>query len=145
VACASTGNCAFGGQYLDKSGKYQGFLDNVVNGVVQRAQMLALPAGALQAGHNGGVVSLSCPQVGTCVAGAAYMNAAHAYVAYLVGETHNVWSPGISVTMPNGSQTVGVAGGIYSVDCFSASSCQVSGSYASSASRYDGFTLVTKP
>jgi len=145
VACASTGNCAFGGQYLDKSGKYQGFLDNVVNGVVQRAQVLALPAGALQAGHNGGVVSLSCPRVGTCVAGAAYLNSANTYVAYLVGETHNVWSPGISVTMPSGSQAVGVAGGIYSVDCFRASSCQVSGSYASSSSRYDGFTLVTAP
>lgn len=145
VACASAGNCAFGGQYLDKSGKYQGFLDNVVNGVVQHAQVLALPAGALQAGHNGGVVSLSCPQVGNCVAGAAYLNSANTYVAYLVGETHNVWSPGISVTMPSGSQAVGVAGGIYSVDCFSASACQVSGSYASSSSRYDGFTLVTAP
>ena len=143
VACASAGNCAFGGQYLDRDGKYQGFLDNIVNGVVQIAHVLALPAGALQAGHNGGVVSLSCPGVGTCVAGAAYLNAHNTYVAYLVSENRNVWSPGISVTMPSGSQAVGVAGGIYSVDCFSVSSCQVSGSYASSSSRYDGFTLVT--
>ena len=145
VACASAGNCALGGQYVDKNGNYQGFLDNVVNGVVQIARVLALPAGATQAGHNGGVVSLSCPQAGTCVAGAAYVNASKNYVAYLVSETHNVWSPGVTVTMPSGTQTVGVAGGIYSVDCFTASSCQVSGSYASSASRYDGFTLVTKP
>ena len=145
VACASAGNCAFGGQYLDKSGKYQGFLDNIVNGDVQRAKELALPAGARQAGHNGGVVSMSCPRVGTCVAGAAYLSSANTYVAYLVSETNNVWSPGISVTMPSGSQAVGVAGGIYSVDCFTASSCQVSGSYASSATRYDGFTLLTAP
>jgi hypothetical protein len=144
VACASTGNCAFGGQYLDKSGHYQGFLDNVVNGVIQRAHVLALPAGAVQAGHNGGVVSVSCPAVGTCVAGAAYVNAAKKYVAMLVSEVHDVWSPGVSITLPGASRTVGVAGGIYSVQCFTAAACQVSGSYESSASHYDPFSLVTR-
>ncbi len=44
------GNCAFGGQYLDKSGHYQGFLDNVVNGSRATRQVLALPAGAIQPG-----------------------------------------------------------------------------------------------
>jgi hypothetical protein len=143
VACVSTGNCALGGQYVDKSGHYQGFLDNVVNGVVEHAHVLALPSGAVQAGHNGGVVSVSCPSLGTCVAGAAYLSSTNSYVALLVKETNDVWSPGVDVTLPNGSQTVGVAGGIYSVQCFSASSCQVSGSYASSATRYDGFALLS--
>jgi len=143
VACASTGNCAMGGQYVDKNGQYQGFLVNVVNGVIEHARELALPAGATQAGHNGGVVSVSCPAVGTCVVGAAYEDAAKKYEAYLVGETHDVWSPGVTVRLPGTATTVGVAGGIYSVQCFSATACQVTGSYASSASRYDGFALLT--
>ena len=144
VACASAGNCALGGQYLDKGGHYQGFLDNVINGVVQHARELALPAGASQAGHNGGVVSVSCPGIGTCVAGAAYVDASKKYVAYLVSEHHNVWSPGTSIRLPGAATTVGIAGGIYSVQCFTLSTCQVSGSYESSTAHYDGFSLVTR-
>ncbi len=143
VACANAGNCAFGGQYLDKSGHYEGFLDNVVNGKLRRAQILPLPAGAIQSGHNGGVVSLSCPQVSSCVAGAAYLNAQNSYVAQLATETNNVWSAGPPITLPGSATTVGVAGGIYSVQCFSVTTCQVSGSYQSAATRYDGFSLLT--
>lgn len=143
VACANAGNCALGGQFLDKSGHYQGFLDNVVNGTLQRAQALVLPAGAAQSGHNGGVVSISCPGVGTCVAGAAYLNAQNAYVALLTSETNDVWSAESTVSLPGTAATVGVAGGVYSVQCFNVTTCQVSGSYQSGATRYDGFSLVT--
>lgn len=143
AACASAGNCAFGGQYLDKSGHYQGFLDNVVNANVQRAQVLALPAGAMQAGHNGGVVSISCPSVGNCVAGAAYVTAANKYAALIDTETNNTWSTGTAISLPGTATTVGVAGGVYSVQCFTISACQVSGSYQSSAARYDGFSLLS--
>jgi hypothetical protein len=145
VACSSAGNCVLGGQYLDKNGRYQGFLDNVVNGNLQRAHVLALPAGAVQAGHNGGVVSVSCPGVGTCVAGAAYLSAAKKYEALVVSETNNVWSPGTKISLPGSAASVGVAGGIYSVQCFTTSTCQVTGSYQSGSSRYDGFSLVTAP
>src|ERR1019366_6770703 len=143
VACASAGNCALGGQFLAKTGHYQGFLDNVVNGTLQRAQALVLPAGAAQSGHNGGVVSISCPGVGTCVAGAAYLNAQNAYVALLTSETNDVWSAESTVSLPGTAATVGVAGGVYSVQCFNVTTCQVSGSYQSGATRYDGFSLVT--
>lgn len=145
VACASAGNCALGGQFLDNSGHYQGFLANVVHGTLQRAHVLVLPAGAVQSGHNGGVVSISCPSVGTCVAGAAYLNAQNAYVALLATETNNVWSGGATVALPGTASTVGIAGGIYSVQCFSVTTCQISGSYQSGTNRYDGFALVTAP
>ena len=141
--CFSAGNCAFGGQYLDTNGHYQGFFDNVVNGTVRPAQALILPAGALQAGHNGGVVSVSCPAVGACVAGAAYLSSKNTYAALRVSETRNVWTAGTTISLPNSATTVGVGGGVYSVQCFSVSSCQFSGSYQSTPSRYDGFSLVT--
>ncbi len=143
VACASPGNCAFGGQFLDANGRYQGFLDNVVNGFVQPAQVLALPSGALQAGHNGGVVSLSCPAVGQCVAGAAFINAAKNYEGLVVSETNGVWSPGQVIALPSGAVSVGVGGGVYSAQCFSTSACQLTGSYLATATRYEGFTLLT--
>ena len=143
VACASAGNCAFGGQFLDASGRYQGFLDNVVNGFVQPAKVLTLPAGALQTGHNGGVVSLSCPSAGNCVAGAAYLNSANRYQGLVVSETAGVWATGQTIALPNAAATVGVGGGVYSVQCFTAALCQVSGSYLATATRYQGFTIVT--
>jgi hypothetical protein len=143
VACANAGNCALGGQFLDKNGRYQGFFDNVVNGNVQRAQMLTPPAGAVQSGHNGGVVSISCPAVNACVAGAAYLDSANQYAALLVTEANGVWSNDSTISLPGSATTVGVAGGIYSVQCFTTTTCQVSGSYQSAPTRYDGFSLVT--
>jgi hypothetical protein len=143
VSCATPGNCALGGQFLDKAGHYQGFLDNIVNGAVRRAAVLSLPSGAIQAGHNGGVVSVSCPTPGTCVAGAAYLSAANKYQALVISESNNAWSSGSTVSLPGNSHSVGVAGGIYSVQCFTTTTCQVSGSYQSTGARYDGFSLVT--
>ena len=143
VACANAGNCALGGQFLDKNGRYQGFFDNVVNGNVQRAQVLTPPAGAVQSGRNGGVVSISCPGVNACVAGAAYLNSANQYAALLVTEVNGVWSNDSTISLPGTATTVGVAGGVYSVQCFTTTTCQVSGSYQSAATRYDGFSLVT--
>jgi hypothetical protein len=145
VSCASPGNCAFGGQYLDTTGRYQGFFDNVINGNVERAQALLLPSGARQAGHNGGVVAMSCVAVGRCVAGAAYLDATNKYQAIIITETNYTWSLGSTVTLPPGSAgTVGVGGGIYSLQCFTPASCEVTGSYQSSGSRYDGFALSTQ-
>jgi hypothetical protein len=143
ASCSTPGNCAVVGQYVDNTGRHQGFLDNVVNGNVQRAQVLRLPAGAVQAGPNGGVVSVSCPGVGTCVAGAAYLSAQNKYQAIVTSESNNVWSLGSTVSLPASATTVGVAGGIYSVQCFTTSSCVVSGSFQSTGARYDGFTLTT--
>ncbi len=65
------------------------------------------------------------------------------YVALLVERDQQRVVAGITVTLPGTATTVGVAGGIYSVQCFSVTSCQVSGSYQSAPSRYDGFSLVT--
>ena len=143
VGCFDAGNCTFGGQFLDDAGRYQGFFANVVNGNVQHAQVLPLPAGALQSGHNGGVVSISCPALNKCVAGAAYLNAANQYSALLVSEVNTKWSVDTTVTLPGNAPTVGIAGGVYSVQCFATSTCQVSGSYQSGTNRYDGFSLLT--
>ncbi len=142
VACASAGNCATGGQYRDASGTYQAFVLNEVGGVWRDATRVALPAGA-SAGHNGGVVALACTAVGTCRAGAAYLDANGNYQALLLSETGNVWRSSQTVTLPGGATSVGVAGGVYALVCDTANHCVAAGSYLSGASTYLGFTVAT--
>ena len=143
VACASAGNCATGGQYRDASGTYQAFVLNEVRGVWRDATRVALPAHA-SAGHNGGVVALACPAVGTCRAGAAYLDANGNYQALLLSETGNVWRGSQTVTLPPGATSVGVAGGVYALDCNGADHCVAAGSYQVGHSTYMGFTVDTK-
>jgi hypothetical protein len=139
VSCFNFAYCAFGGQYVDAAGHYQGFLVNRVAGVWKSATELALPSGALYAGHNGGVVALSCVRAGQCTAATAFVNAGGNYQTMLVAESGGVWAPGKVVTLPGGAPTVGVDGGIYALTCFATGSCEVSGSYLA-GSAYQGFT-----
>jgi hypothetical protein len=140
VACPTAGNCASGGQYQDKNGGFQGFLVNEVNDHWQSATQLALPAGAEQAGENGGVVAVSCPSAGDCTAGAAYLDSSGAYQALVVSETNRSWSAGTKITLPAGSSTVGQAGGVYAVDCQKTGVCDAVGSYETASGNYLGFS-----
>jgi len=140
VDCPTVGNCVAGGQYQDKSGDYQGFFVNEVNGHWQSATELSLPAGAVQAGKNGGVVSISCVTPGNCSAGAAYLNASGNYEALTVNEVNNAWAVGSKITLPSGATTVGEAGGVYAVSCQRTGSCEAVGSYETASGNYLGFT-----
>ena len=140
VACASAGNCAVGGQYRDARGAYEGFLANETGGVWRRAVETLLPADGASAGQNGGVVSLACPAVGECRAGAAYLDTQGRYQGLLLSETDGVWRRGARVTLPGGATTVGQDGGIYAVACPTVASCVAVGSYQKNASTYEGLT-----
>ncbi|MDE3106886.1 MAG: hypothetical protein KGJ42_01855 [Acidobacteriota bacterium] len=142
VSCASAGNCAVGGQYRDQRGDYQGLLVNEVNGTWQRASSVALPAGATQAGKNGGVVAVTCPVKGSCRAGAAYLDANGNYQAMTVTQTNGTWLRGTRVTLPAGATNVGVAGGLYGLVCTTSTTCSAIGSYLDQATNYQGFTLT---
>jgi hypothetical protein len=143
VDCPSVGECAAGGQYQDKSGAFQGFFVNEVNGHWLGASELSLPAGAVQAGKNGGVVSISCIASGNCSAGAAYLNASGDYEALTVNDTNNTWSTGVKISLPAGATTVGEAGGVYAVSCQRSGACAAVGSYETASGNYLGFTDAT--
>jgi hypothetical protein len=143
IACASPGNCSFGGQYRDASGNYQGFLANEVGGTWHAATELLLPTGAQFAGANGGVVSMSCPSAGNCRAGAAYVDANGNYQALVIAESNGTWPKGTKVVLPGDASTVGVDGGIYAVVCNKVNSCTTSGSYLKTSTVYEGFTLTS--
>ncbi|MBU6495981.1 MAG: hypothetical protein KGR42_06175 [Acidobacteria bacterium] len=143
VSCDSSETCALGGQYLDNTGHYQGFLAVGLKGRWGATTELVLPSGAQQAGHNGGVVSVSCVQ-SVCHAGAAYIDSTGQYQAYIVTRTSSGWHTGITVALPGGASSVGVDGGLYSIECSTASTCLATGSYLTTPIDYGGF-VVTLP
>lgn len=138
IACSSAGNCVSGGQYVDNAGGVQGFLVNEVGGLWQRAQRLKLPSDATQAGHNGGVVSLSCSSNGNCAAGAAYLDGSSNYQAGIVSEVNGVWQTVTKIALPAGATTVGQGGGVYALVC-ATSSCEALGTYQDQQENYPVF------
>ena len=143
ISCASAGNCSAGGQYLDASHHYQGFLINEVAGAWETATEVTLPTGALESGKNGGVVAVSCSSAGNCSAGAAYLDAGGNYQALVINEVAGTWKSGQKITLPAGAITVGIAGGIYGLICPSVGACTATGSYVDASGAYQGFTLST--
>jgi hypothetical protein len=139
MACHAPGSCTTGGQYVDAQGDYQGFVDNEVAGEWQPATELRLPAGAQQAGHNGGVVAVTCPASGTCRAGAAYLDSQGRYQAYVADEVNDTWSGGTTITLPAGATQVGVDGGVYGLVCRTYDACTATGTYLDAAGNYQGF------
>ncbi|HEV3268924.1 MAG TPA: hypothetical protein VGZ68_11040 [Acidimicrobiales bacterium] len=143
VACSSAGNCSVGGQYVDSTGHYQGFLASEASGTWSSAVALSLPTGGVSAGKNGGVIALSCPADGNCRAGAAYLDGSGAYQALVVSQVDGTWQTGQKVVLPGGARTVGVDGGLYALVCPSVTSCTGTGSYLSNATTYEGFTIAS--
>ncbi len=139
LSCHVPGTCTTGGQYIDATGRYQGFVDNEVAGQWRTATKLRLPAGAQMAGPNGGVVAVACPRAGRCHVGAAYLNAHGQYEALVGSEVGNVWTTGTTLALPAPATSVGVDGGIYGLVCPSATSCTATGSYMDLHGNYQGF------
>lgn len=143
LACASPGSCSLGGQYQNSAGVIEGFLENENHGTWKSAVTLALPSGATQAGKNGGVVAISCPRVGNCRAGAAYLDGTGVYQALVVTETNGTWQRGTKVVLPGAATSAGVDGGVYAVVCVSTNKCTATGSYLSTTTIYQGFILTS--
>ncbi len=143
VACASATSCSAGGQYRNRSGQYEGFIADEVNGVWERAVELALPAGGSTAGKNGGVVALSCVGVGNCRAGAAYLDSSGRYQAAVASQINGVWRAATKITLPGHAGSVGVDGGVYALVCHADNRCVATGSYLANTTEYEGFTVAT--
>jgi len=144
ISCPSTSDCSAGGQYLDTSGAYQGFVVSEVAGVWTPAAAPVLPIGAQQGGQYGGVVSVSCRSAGNCSAGGAYVDASGNYQALIVNEVANVWQTGQKVLLPGGATTIGVDGGVYGLVCHASGPCTAIGSFEKNPTTYQGFTVTTR-
>ncbi len=71
VSCASAGNCAAGGSYVDGSHNLQAFVVSEQNGVWGNAEQVPGSA-TLNAAGYAQVSSVSCSPAGTCAAGGFY-------------------------------------------------------------------------
>src|SRR5215831_7758020 len=84
VSCASAGNCAAGGFYIDGSHHEQAFVVSQTNGAWGNA--LEVPgSGTLNAG-DASVTSVSCRSAGRCAAGGTYTDGSGHTQAFLVNQ-----------------------------------------------------------
>lgn len=139
VSCASPGNCAAGGAYVDSSGHYEAFVVNEVDGVWKRAEEVPYLA-TLNAGGYAYLNSVSCVPVGSCAAVGIYEDASGDYQAFVVNEARGAWGDAEEVP---GTATINAGGYAYlnSVSCTSAASCAAGGYYEDGAGDLQAFVV----
>jgi hypothetical protein len=143
VSCRSGGNCAAGGNYVDRSGNQQAFVVSKTNGVWGKA--IAVPGlAALNVGGNAALTSVSCGSAGNCAAGGNYNDGSgHDSQAFVVSETNGTWGKAIEV--PGlASLNVGGQAALTSVSCGSAGNCAAGGSYMDGLGGQQAFVVSEK-
>jgi hypothetical protein len=127
LSCASAGNCAVGGQYVDSSHAGQAFVDSEVNGTWRTAMEVPGTA-ALNTSGGAWISSVSCASAGNCSAGGDYGDGPGHSQMFVVSEVHGTWETAVEVP---GAATLNPAGAanVYSVSCASAGNCSAGGSY----------------
>jgi hypothetical protein len=130
LACPDASDCTAGGSYTDTDGNTQALLLAETDGVWGTGQEVALPSNAEMSAtdQTAGIVSVSCPTVGNCVAGGGYTDTAENNDSLLVTETAGVWSAGTEVSLPaNAGQTQYST--VDAVSCESVGNCTAIGTY----------------
>jgi hypothetical protein len=150
VSCAAAGSCAAGGDYVDASGRSQGFVVLERNGRWGKA--IEVPGlGALNTGgpfgSAAGVSSVSCGSAGSCAAGGFYTDASGRSQGFVADERNGRW--GTAIEVPGlGALNTGVfngdPAGVRAVSCASAGSCAAGGSYAGASGGSQGFVVVER-
>src|SRR5215470_14760668 len=85
VSCASAGSCAAGGFYTDGAQDVQAFVASERNG--RWGGAIEVPgSGALNAGGDAGVNSVSCPSAGNCAAGGLYVDGSGHVQGFVVSQ-----------------------------------------------------------
>ncbi len=141
LACPDATDCTAGGSYTDANGNTQALVIAQTDGVWGAGQQVALPSNAERTAtdQTSGIDSISCPAVGSCVAGGAYTDTAENNDSLLATETGGVWSPGIEVALPaNAGQEQYSA--VDGVSCASVGNCTVIGTYDDHSGGTLGYT-----
>ncbi len=86
VSCAPAGNCAAGGGHRDRGGHHQRFVAVERDG--HWGMAIEVPGlGALNAGGNAEITSMSCAPAGTCAAGGDYTDRSGISQGFVVSQT----------------------------------------------------------
>lgn len=126
-SCASDGNCAVGGYYLDGSHHFEAFVASQIHDRWHPASEVPGTA-ALNSGGDASTLSLSCPSAGNCAGGGFYRDGAIRTQAFVVTQKKGQWGKAIEVP---GTAALNVAGSAVtaSVSCASAGNCGAGGNY----------------
>ena len=141
VSCASPGNCAAVGQYIDTSVDFHGVLFTETAGVWATGVPATLPADGRTANAQVSIIRVSCPSAGNCSAVGGYVDKSGHSQGLLLAETGGTWATGVKAPLPANMGTNPEAE-ITSVSCASAGNCTVVGDYADSANRFQGVLLT---
>jgi len=147
LSCGSAGDCAAGGEYVDGSGRYQGFVATERNGRWGKAAVVP-GLGALNAGGSAEVDDVSCGSAGSCSAGGFYRDRRRLEQGFVVVERNGRWGratgvPGLGVL--NAGATADMDGAdVSSVSCASAGNCAAGGFYTARHRRNEGFVVTER-
>jgi hypothetical protein len=137
VSCASAGNCAAGGSYVDGSSHRQAYVATEHGGVWGAA--IEVPGTAhLNAGGFAQVYEVSCASAGNCAAGGFYTDASNVRHAFVVDETSGVWGAATEVR----GTAFGHGARVNSVSCAHAGACVAGGFYADGSGHSQAFVAV---
>ena len=142
VSCASPGNCAVGGSYLDGSDLFQAFVVTLSNW--HWADAIEVPGtSTLNAGGMAQLVSLSCRKAGNCSAGGYYKPTSSTTTAFVITEKSGHW--GNAVPMP-GLAALNVTGqaALVALSCGSAGNCTAGGYYRDAKDHQQAFLATQK-
>ena len=131
ISCASAGDCAIVGSYLNSSGSAVAFSATEVNRTWHDAQAITLPSNAATTGQNAQLRAVVCESPGTCSAVGTYLEASTPLshtVAMTVDEVHGVWRGAQSLALPTGLN-VDPQVTLSNLACASPGNCAASGSY----------------
>src|SRR5215813_13888503 len=97
VSCASAGNCAAVGDYVDGRGHVQVFVASQTNGTWGKAIRMPV-SGLLDWGGSAFVLSVSCGAAGNCAVGGSYRDNKRGHMhAFVVNLTNGTWGTAIEV------------------------------------------------
>ncbi len=143
LSCASSGNCAGGGFYLDGSHRTQAFVVSEENGIWRKASEVRR-SGALNVGGDAFVSSVSCASAGNCAADGAYADGSGDTQAFVVSEKDGAWGKAIEVPGFSALNAGGNAGFDQSVSCGSAGNCAAAGRYTDGSGHAQAFVATEK-
>jgi hypothetical protein len=136
VSCASTGNCAAVGNYVDGSYNQQGLLINYRKGVWHPGVRVAVPAGAA-VNPLLTLNAISCAAAGYCTAVGSYTNTAGNPVAFAISEDNWIWGAAQTLVPPTGTATA-ASSSLAAVSCTAVGDCTAAGWYTDSSGAIQG-------
>jgi hypothetical protein len=134
VSCASAGNCAAGGRYKDRHGRFQAFTASQRNG----RWGAAIEVPGTVAGAE--VLSVSCASAGNCAAGGWFGDGSGHTQAFVVGEQNGRWGTAIEVPGTAALNAGGFAW-VGSVSCTRPGPCAAGGVYSDGSGDLQGFVV----